>query len=172
MLSCVSRAETPSPRDTDILKIQEFFVPKEKVTSGEAYWLRNARFCYFECFSCCLSFLWGETVPSERDSRGVSQLTVSSSTVACSKLSPVTPFLQGSVRWWDFLGGSKNPLASAGDRRDAGSTPEVGRSPGVGNGNPLQYSCLGNPMDRGAWGHKELDTTKRRSTHWWTVAFI
>ena len=35
--------------------------------------------------------------------------------------------------------------------RDMGSIPELGRSPGEGHGNPLQYSCLGNPMDRGAW---------------------
>ena len=42
----------------------------------------------------------------------------------------------------------KNLLANAGD---AGSIPGSGRSPGEGNGNPLQYSCLGNPMDRGAW---------------------
>ena len=41
----------------------------------------------------------------------------------------------------------KNPPANAGD---VGSIPELGRSPGEGNGNPLQYSCLGNPMDRGA----------------------
>ena len=45
----------------------------------------------------------------------------------------------------------KNPPANAGDARDAGLVPESGRSPGVGNGNPLQYSCLKNPMDRGAW---------------------
>ena len=37
------------------------------------------------------------------------------------------------------------------DGRDMGSIPGLGRSPGVGNGNPRQYSCLGNPMDRGAW---------------------
>ena len=49
-----------------------------------------------------------------------------------------------------FPGGSvvKNPPASAGD---AGLIPGSGRSPGEGNGNPLQYSCLGNPIDRGAW---------------------
>ena len=41
--------------------------------------------------------------------------------------------------------------ANAGDTRDAGSIRESGRSPGVGNGNPLQYSCLQNSMDRGAW---------------------
>ena len=45
----------------------------------------------------------------------------------------------------------KNPPASAGDTGDAGSIPGWGRSPGVGNGNPLQYSCLRNPMDRGVW---------------------
>ena len=45
----------------------------------------------------------------------------------------------------------KNPPANAGDIRDAGSIPGSGRSPGGGHGNPLQYSCLGNPMDRGAW---------------------
>ena len=43
----------------------------------------------------------------------------------------------------------KNLPANAGDIRDAGSIPGLGRSPGEGNGNPLQYSCLGIPMDRG-----------------------
>ena len=69
-----------------------------------------------------------------------------------------------------FPGGPvvKNPPASAGD---ADSIPGSGRSPGVGNGNPLQYSCLGNPMDRGAWwatvpwGYKDSGTTERLSTH-------
>ena len=45
----------------------------------------------------------------------------------------------------------KNPPANAGDIRDAGLIPVWGRSPGGGHGNPLQYSCLENPMDRGAW---------------------
>ena len=45
----------------------------------------------------------------------------------------------------------KNPPANAGDIRDTGSIPGSGRSPGEGNGNPLQYSCLENSMDRGAW---------------------
>ena len=45
----------------------------------------------------------------------------------------------------------KNPLASAEDARVVGSIPGWGRSLGEGNGNPLQYSCLENPMDRGAW---------------------
>ena len=42
---------------------------------------------------------------------------------------------------------------------DPGSIPGSGRSPGEGNGNPLQYSCLENPKDR-PWGHKESDTTE------------
>ena len=45
----------------------------------------------------------------------------------------------------------KNPSANAGDIRDTGLIPGWGRSPGGGHGNPLQYSCLENPMDRGAW---------------------
>ena len=45
----------------------------------------------------------------------------------------------------------KNPLLNAGDTRDTGSVPGSGRSPGGGHGNPLQYSSLENPMDRGAW---------------------
>ena len=60
----------------------------------------------------------------------------------------------------------KNPPARAGDRRDGGSIPESGRSPGEGNGNPLQYSRLGNPMDR-ATVHgvaKSLTRQKRLST--------
>ena len=60
----------------------------------------------------------------------------------------------------------KNPPANAGDVGDTDSIPGSGRSPGGGNGNPLQYSCLGNTMDRGAWQdtvHRvaESDTTER-----------
>ena len=46
---------------------------------------------------------------------------------------------------------AKNPPANAGDTGDVGSIPELGQSPGEGNVSPLQYSCLENPMDRGAW---------------------
>ena len=45
----------------------------------------------------------------------------------------------------------KNSLANAEDIRDTGSVPGLGRSPGEGHGNPPQYFCLENPMDRGAW---------------------
>ena len=59
----------------------------------------------------------------------------------------------------------KNLPTSAGDVRDTGAIPALGRSPGGGHGNPLQYSCLENPRDRGAWraaglqGGTELDMT-------------
>ena len=65
----------------------------------------------------------------------------------------------------------KNPAANAGDLRDVGWIPRLRRSPGGGPGNPFQYSCLVNPMDRGAWwaivqwvaeSHTQL---KRLSTH-------
>ena len=59
----------------------------------------------------------------------------------------------------------KNLPANAGDIRDPGSILELERSPGEGNGNSLQYSCLKNPKNRGAWqatiwGHRELDMTE------------
>ena len=50
----------------------------------------------------------------------------------------------------------KNPPANAGDTRDTGWIPRSGRSPGVGNGNAPQYSCLENSMDRGAWWCMEV----------------
>ena len=64
-----------------------------------------------------------------------------------------------------FLGGSDGK-ESACNVGNLDLIPESGRSPGKGNGNPLQYSCLGNPTDRGAWRAtvhgftKELDTTE------------
>ena len=60
-----------------------------------------------------------------------------------------SPVSQCLTPWRGFPGGSvvKNPPANAGDRN---LIPGLGRSPGGGHGNPLQYSCLGKPMDRGA----------------------
>ena len=51
---------------------------------------------------------------------------------------------------------------SACNVEDQGSIPGWGRSPGEGNGNPLQYSCLGNPMDKGAWGSTVHEVTRIR----------
>ena len=57
----------------------------------------------------------------------------------------------------------KNQPASAGDGRDVGSSPGSGKSTGAGHGNPLRYSCLENPMHRGAW-----KATVRRVAKSWT----
>ena len=64
--------------------------------------------------------------------------------------------------------GVSDGKASAHNAGDLGSIPGSGRSPGEGNGNPLWYSCLENPMDRGAWwatvhGFTELDRTEDRT---------
>ena len=63
-----------------------------------------------------------------------------------------------------FPGGSvvKNPPADAGDIGEAGSIPGSGRSPGRGNGNPLQYSHLGNPKDNGVWWAKSMGSKRVR----------
>ena len=65
----------------------------------------------------------------------------------------------------DFPGSSvvKNPPANVGDVGDSGSIPGSGRSPGGGNGTPLQYTCLENPMDRGAWRTAVHRVTKSRT---------
>ena len=68
--------------------------------------------------------------------------------------------------WYKWTYGGtvvKNPPATTGDARDAGSIPESGKSPGEGNGNPLQYSCLRNPMDRGAWWATFHGVTKNQT---------
>ena len=57
----------------------------------------------------------------------------------------------------------KNLPANAGDARDVSSIPGLGRCPGEGNGNPLRYSCLENPMDRGAWQATVHRVTKNRT---------
>ena len=69
-----------------------------------------------------------------------------------------------------FPGGTvvKNPPANARDKRDIVLIPGSGRSPGVGNGNPLQYSCLENSMHRGAWWATVHRVTKSRT--WLSIA--
>ena len=58
-----------------------------------------------------------------------------------------------------WLSGKKSACVAG----DAGSVPGLGRSPGEGNGIPLQYSCLGNPLDRGGWGATDHGVTKSRT---------
>ena len=80
-----------------------------------------------------------------------------------------TPPFIDATSWMGFPGGSddKESACSAGE---AGLIPGSRRSPGEGNGNPLQYSCLENPRDRGAWwatsmGCKDSDMTERLNMH-------
>ena len=90
------------------------------------------------------------------------------------------PFREALLLSSKAAGGTvvKNSLANAGDTGDMGLIPGSGRSPGGGNGNPLQYPCLGNPVNRGAWratvhspwGHKELDMTERTCTQGYRLA--
>ena len=70
----------------------------------------------------------------------------------------------------------KNPPANAGDAGDLGSMPGLGRAPGGGQGNPFPYSCLENPMDRGAWqvtahGVAQSHTTEATQHTWVLGAF-
>ena len=69
--------------------------------------------------------------------------------------------------------GSKEPPANTGDIRDADLIPGSGRYPGGGHGNPLQYSCLENPMDRGAWWAtvKSQTRLKQLSMHALAISF-
>ena len=74
----------------------------------------------------------------------------------------------------DFPGGSDGK-ASVYKAWDLGSVPGSGRFPGVGNGTPLQYSCLENPMGGGAWcpwGRKESDTTERLHFHFIIINYL
>ena len=69
----------------------------------------------------------------------------------------------------------KSPPAEARDTGDMGSVSGWGRSPRGGNGNPLQYSCLGNPMDRGPWRLQSMESQRVRNnwawTHIWRTSF-
>ena len=85
---------------------------------------------------------------------------------------PPPPYKYMYIHKLAFPGGTlvKNPLASLGDARDSLSIPGSGRPPGVGNGKPLQYSCLENSTDRSLasyspWGRNESNTTEQMNTH-------
>ena len=84
-----------------------------------------------------------------------------------SKLSSVNPEPSQSCPSfpWGFPGGprGKEPACNAGAIRDGALIPGWGRSPGSGHSNPLQYSCLENPMDRGAWQATVHRITKRQT---------
>ena len=95
-----------------------------------------------------------------------------SSKSRCSELSYLTTLIAYPHYPVNLPGSSevKNLPANAGDAGDLGLIPGSGRSPGEGNGNPLQYSCRENPMDRGAWwatvhGVAESDMMEQLTTH-------
>ena len=72
---------------------------------------------------------------------------------------------------------AKEPASNAADLRGTNSIPALGRSPGEGHGKPLQYSCLGTFMDRGArwaspYNYKELDTSQTTYTHTHTHIYV
>ena len=77
----------------------------------------------------------------------------------------VTIIIEHLLRVRGFPGGAsgKEPPANTGDTRDAGSIPGLGRSPGGGHDNPLQYACLENPMDTGAWRATVYRITKSQT---------
>ena len=123
------------------------------------HWINNCLGQYFPklVHACSVSFtsLLGEgngtplqysCLENPMD-RGAWEAAVHGVAKSQTRLSDFTFFFKGC------LGGAsdKNPPANAGDIRDLGSIPGWWRSPGEGNGNPLQYSCLENPMDREAW---------------------
>ena len=75
------------------------------------------------------------------------------------------------ISWQGFPGGTseKNHLANPGDIKDPGSTPGLGKSPGGGHGNPLQYSCLETPMDRGDWWATIHSVAQSRTRMFWQL---
>ena len=77
-----------------------------------------------------------------------------------------------SELWWGFPGGSFDKETTC-NSRDPGLIPESGRSPWEGNGNLLQYSCLGNPVDRGAWWVTVHGVTKESNmTKWLSRGYL
>ena len=90
-----------------------------------------------------------EQAPGTGDGQG--------SLACCSSWSRKESDTTERLNWTEYIWSSqvalvvRNSPANAGNKTDSGFNPALGRSPGEGNGNPLQHSCLGNPMDRGAW---------------------
>ena len=113
--------------------------------------------CYINLSVVALGFFYSAWNLQKRD-------------ISCSNPLPISCFSKSSL--WEkdgYLGFSgfpgswvvKNPSANAGDTRDGGSIPGSGGPPGEGNGNPLQYSCLENPVVRGAWSAAVHRVAKR-----------
>ena len=105
---------------------------------------------------------WCPVLPGGERER-VSLLPLFCSTQTLSGLGHASPPHTGKKNLLSVSQVVKNPLAKVGDARDVGAIPGSGRSPGVGNGNPLQDSCLENSMDRGAWWATVHGVTKSQT---------
>ena len=133
---------------------------------------------YALCFQCCLSLSMSSLSPlsdAAKLSKGSFQarwcFTVGGGRAETPRRLPPAQF--SLARWYLSPGGSDGK-ASTCNVGDLGSIPGLGRSSGEGNGNPLQYSYLENPMDRkplSTRGCRELDTTQLLSMHTCTVLF-
>ena len=117
---------------------------------------------------CSMMTLWGGMWGGVRWEPGVGRRSRRERMYVCTRLFPASQVALVV----------KHSPASTGDIRDAGSIPGSGRSPGGGYGNPLQYSCMENPMDRGTWwtvAHRDTKSwtrPKRLSMHAWLIHFI
>ena len=109
-------------------------------------------------YSSLFSAVYGSTFGKLKTVPHLPQETVSLLvSLLVEDLGPFVKYLQSLSGYRGILGhcprwlSNKESARNAGDSGNTGSTPGSGRSPGEGNGNPLQYSCLENPVDRGAW---------------------
>ena len=105
--------------------------------------------------------------PMDRETWRATVYRVAMSQILLKRFSGQAHSHKGEAAFWaSLMLSGKKSTCSAGTSGDGGSLLGLERSPGGRKGNPLQYSCLGNPMDRGAWGGygprgcKELDTTE------------
>ena len=109
----------------------------------------------------------GEGVVCQAEAPSREEVTSGPEPPVCSpSFWPVAKPITGRFAMSEVLPFSSDGKESACNAEDPGSIPGLGRSSGRGSGNPLQYSCLGNPTDRGAWratvhGVAELDTTEQ-----------
>ena len=122
-------------------------------------WFALSLVCIYELAGLELSKMWACPEKGQRETRRSSRRTKEIHDAGNGK---------GGFFIWEGTVSLKNLPANAGDTRDMGSIPGLGRSHGGGNGNPLQYSCLGNPMVREPDGLQAMgsqrETTERLST--------
>ena len=145
--------------------------------SVQEKWLRNPM-CRHRTWLMALT-LWPRHLPPAGASvTSCKKTSRSSRSASTAESSTVLIWLRYSKCWASQVAlVAKNLSAKAGDIRDTGSIPGLGRSPGGRHGNPLQYSCLQNPMDRGAWWPivrgvtKSQTGLKQLSMHAWQMLF-